>query len=658
MPFVPERPRWEMEALEPNPDCESCNCESCGRASELQGGLCPACRLVVGEETIAPNSDGTKPPSSPSGPGHVQASMPKTFGDYDLIEEVARGGMGVVYKALHRQLNRISAIKMIVSGRFSSVEELQRFHIEAEAAAKLDHPGIVPVYEIGEVDGQAFFAMKYIEGGSLADHIGSFRDRPREAMELLAKVVRAVQHAHQRGILHRDLKPANILVDHDGSPLITDLGLAKKTGGGSNLTHTGAVLGTPSYMSPEQASGNSIITTAADIYSLGAIMYELLTGRPPFQGDSAMDIVMKVINSAPEKPSKHRTDVDRDLELICMKCLESNPADRFTAADGLANDLEAWLAGDSISIKAPSIFAQTGRWFRNNQRTAYIGLIVLLGMLVTLPFTLTFLMGSSNNFKDVYSRFPQEQTPFLFSFGQMSTVFDFIALFFLVCLFWPTAGWLNAVIAKPKTKLQAAGIGVLTSSVILIFFYLLVGWMPLIRGATAESSERTKILAEAIWPKDGQDQEVAIQKANELFIGLDQIPESERAEIVANRMTSDQVAAAFEFLGPFSLVCCILCMPIVFGTVIGHILIQRRSRWWLSIMRYGIAWFFSFVIMVILITLIQGGGPMVNGEPAGAGSVSIILAVCSVVVFLTLRRWRRVPNTESHGSQGALSRAT
>ena len=217
--------------------------------------------------------------------------MPQQFGEYELISEIARGGMGVVYKARHQRLNRIAALKMIISGRFSSEDELRRFHIEAESAARLDHPGIVPVYEIGEVEGQPFFAMKYIEGGSLAEQMDQLREHPREAMALLAKVARGVHHAHQRGVLHRDLKPGNILLDEMGEPLITDLGLAKSTTNDSNLTNTGAVMGTPSYMPPEQAAGGGV-TTAADIYSLGAIMYQLLTGEPPHKGESAMETMM------------------------------------------------------------------------------------------------------------------------------------------------------------------------------------------------------------------------------------------------------------------------------------------------------------------------------------------------------------------------------
>jgi len=201
--------------------------------------------------------------------------------NYELLEEIARGGMGVVYKARHTKLNRIAALKMILGGRFSSQDDVQRFHIEAKAAAGLDHSGIVPVYEIGEHDGQAFFAMKYIDGGSLVQNVDRFRADPRAAVTMLASVARAVNHAHQRGVLHRDLKPANILIDEAGQPLITDLGLAKTTTGDSELTRTGAVLGTPSYMSPEQAQSTESVTTAADIYALGAIMYDLLTGQPP-----------------------------------------------------------------------------------------------------------------------------------------------------------------------------------------------------------------------------------------------------------------------------------------------------------------------------------------------------------------------------------------
>jgi serine/threonine protein kinase len=225
---------------------------------------------------------------------HLDGTQP--FGDYVLIEEIARGGMGVVYKARQISLNRTVALKMVLPARLASEDDVRRFHTEAEAAANLDHPGIVPIYEFGRHEGQHFFSMKLIEGESLATAIPRFVRDKRRAVELVAQLASAVHHAHLRGILHRDLKPGNVLLDKSGAPHISDFGLARQVEGGSELTRTGAIIGTPSYMPPEQARGEKGITTASDIYSLGAILYELLTGQVPFQGPNPLATVLQVLN--------------------------------------------------------------------------------------------------------------------------------------------------------------------------------------------------------------------------------------------------------------------------------------------------------------------------------------------------------------------------
>jgi serine/threonine protein kinase/WD40 repeat protein len=315
------------------------------------------------------------------------------FGDYELLEEIARGGMGVVYKAKQVSLNRTVALKMILAGQFASPDDVQRFHREAESAANLDHPNIVPIYEVGEHQGQHYFSMKLIDGGSVADHVGELRKDRKKAVRLVAQAAWAVHYAHQRGILHRDLKPANILIDKDGQPHVTDFGLAKKVAGDSGMTQSGAIVGTPSYMAPEQAAAKKDLTTAVDVYSLGAILYELLTGRPPFRGATPLDTLMQVMEKEPPRPRTLDRTIDRDLETIALKCLAKAPGQRYSSAEALAEELERWLRGEPISARCVRLPVRLWRWYRRNPVVALTSTAALLGLLVGISLLFIIIVN-------------------------------------------------------------------------------------------------------------------------------------------------------------------------------------------------------------------------------------------------------------------------
>ncbi len=287
--------------------------------------------------------------------------------------------MGIVYHARQVKLNREVALKMIRAGVLADDVELRRFQNEAEAVAQLDHPGIVSVYEVGEHEGQRYFSMKLINGGSLADRLDAYRDDARSAAALMAEVATAVQHAHARGILHRDLKPANILLDGQGKPHVTDFGLAKKLEASIELTQSGAVMGTPAYMSPEQSMGRrGAVTTASDVYGLGAVLYAVLTGRAPFQGDSVIDTLQAVRERPADAPSRVNRMVPRDLEVICLKALEKEPRRRYASARELADDLNRWLNGEPVAARPVSSSARTWMWCK--RRPAIAGLSAALAL--------------------------------------------------------------------------------------------------------------------------------------------------------------------------------------------------------------------------------------------------------------------------------------
>jgi serine/threonine-protein kinase len=290
-----------------------------------------------------------------------------SFGDYQLIEPIAKGGMGIVYKARQRKLNRVVAVKMILAGQFADRTDVDRFYAEAEAAAALTHPNIVAIHEIGEVSGQHFFSMDYIEGQSLAGMVRDSTFTPPQAAEYVRVIAETMQFAHERGIVHRDLKPSNILVDKQLRPLITDFGLAKQVSNQSQLTMSGAIVGTPSYMPPEQAAGDGDrVGPRSDIYSLGAILYELLTGRPPFRAASPFETVRQVIENDPLSPRLVNPGVPKDLETICLKCLQKDPAKRYDTSQDLAAELQRFIVGEPIHARPVGKAERIWRWCKRN----------------------------------------------------------------------------------------------------------------------------------------------------------------------------------------------------------------------------------------------------------------------------------------------------
>jgi serine/threonine protein kinase/Tfp pilus assembly protein PilF len=312
--------------------------------------------------------------------------MQMEFGDYELLEEIGRGSQGVVYRARQKSLNRTVALKIIGLGHWASKAHVKRFRREAEAAASLEHPCIVPIYEVGERDGACYFSMRFVEGGQLDEILKREPISPRRAVELIVKLASTVHYAHEHGILHRDIKPGNILLDANGEPHLTDFGLARLLETESSITHTLDVLGTPSYMAPEQAAGkNAAVSSATDVYGLGAVLYQLLTGHPPFAGGTTYETIKLLLETEPRQPRLLNPKIDRDLSTICLKCLEKDPKRRYPAAAGLAEDLQHWLKHEPILARHTGIFTRGRKWVRRNVAVAaLITLSVALAISIAL----------------------------------------------------------------------------------------------------------------------------------------------------------------------------------------------------------------------------------------------------------------------------------
>jgi TolB-like protein/tRNA A-37 threonylcarbamoyl transferase component Bud32 len=355
----------------------SATCEKCGAVIRLDIGICVSCLLREGLDTGHEISRA----DYESVLAEVDAPAKQwRLGNYEILDEVGRGGMGVIYRARQRHSRRIVALKRVLSYQADSPETLMRFRREAEAVASLDHPDILPIYEVSESeDGLPFFSMKFATGGSLREAALSLRSEPRKCVELMAKVARAVEYAHGRGILHRDLKPGNILLDDRGEPLVSDFGLAKWLDANNDLTKSLTTFGTAGYIAPEQAEGaTAALTAAGDVYSLGAILFDLLTGRPPFLGANALSVIRQASETTAPKLRSIAHSLDRDLETICARCLERDPKARYQSAGDLATDLERWLGGRPIVARPVSAPARMWRWSRRNPKLIGVGVAGLL----------------------------------------------------------------------------------------------------------------------------------------------------------------------------------------------------------------------------------------------------------------------------------------
>lgn len=577
----------------------------------------------------------------------ADSSELNSFGEYDLIDEIARGGMGVVYRARHRKLNRIVALKMILSGQFASQEDVARFYLEAEAAANLDHAGITPIYDVGDEQGQPFFAMKLIEGGSVESSIGVFEKDLRKSAELIVQVALAIHHAHQRGILHRDLKPNNILLDEDRNPLVTDFGLAKMTDRESGHTRTGAIMGTPAYMAPEQAGSGKSVTTSADIYSLGAILYRLITGQPTYQADSALDIVMKSLNEDPAPPRELNTAIPLDLELICLKCLQREPTLRYNSAADLAEDLEHWLAGEPVSVRPPSVGTLASVWMKQNVQMAVGAALVgsLTGALISFSM---FAAVFSVNFDFVASTyrdyFPQQKPPLMaIPFQSPSWSFP------VVLVGWPLliaiCGYFVVRVTKPPSRQAAASSGLIAGAFCAGLMAMVGTIGPLMSSTIGQIEEDLNLLSTAAYGDEVEAKSARRSLINR-YPDLEKYSESDRGIVIQRKIRSDLIAGLpIGLWGGFSVF--LMTMPLV---MLGSIYAWRlQSHNWSKLYTFFkyIDAAFAFSILISFLILLFLTRPLGAGIyiPPFFGTVMLVGALV-IALAAAIKAWSwylRVP---------------
>ncbi len=521
-------------------------CPECGTSfdRQLTAGLCPRCLLTTGSQTDTDAECGETLDTDASGAKTADAfemqAVASSFAGYDLIEEIARGGMGVVYRARDQKLGRDVALKVILSGQFASASDVRRFYLEAESAASLDHPGVVPIYEIGEHDGHHYFTMKLIDGGSLAGAMPELRRDPRQFADKVAQVAEAIDYAHRRGILHRDIKPANILISEDGRPLVTDLGLAKRIQADSDLTGTGAIVGTPAYMPPEQASGSKEVTTAADVFAIGAILYEGLVGHPPYQAESAVRALVMAAKGDIKRPCEIDRKVDKTLELICMKCLATDPKQRYASAGLLAEDIRHWLAGEPVSVRPRSLVTVFGGAIASQLRSVLGAMLIgaMGGLAFGIPLfsRLARQIFGENNFHitQLQKTVPSTQLGDSWWLHMPEWLGPLGILFGLG--FTLALGVLLNRLVRPQDTKQAIAIGLVAGLLMTIvqfgFFGIAAGW----QSYRMQSGNEIATLAEVGFgaPEGRSD---ALNEIYTTYPDVKALPQSQQAKVLSDAMS-------------------------------------------------------------------------------------------------------------------------
>jgi eukaryotic-like serine/threonine-protein kinase len=533
-----------------------------------------------------------------------------SVGDYELIREIARGAKGVVYEARHRRLQRVVALKMILAGQYATDEDRQRFRIEAEAVARLEHPHIVPIYEVGEWAGRQFFAMKYVPGGSLVGRVDELSKDPRAAAAVLAKIARAVHFAHQRGILHRDLKPANVLIDDEGEPYVTDFGLAKKIEADSTLTQSGQVIGTPAYMAPEQAAGKvRSLTLAADVYSLGAILYHVLTGRPPFRGESVYEMLTHVIECEPEPVRAAHFAIDRDLEAIVLKCLAKEPEGRYESAGSFADDLGRWADGERIHARPISGWELARSWLRKNFTAAWMAPVfgLLIGLLLGAYSWTKLFVDFVNVFGSAYDVLPSIPRPWPTTlhlpFLGRPAVSNVLQVLLILAL--STMGLLTVLLARSKNRMADIAAGLVAGFVTGMVMFA-TGWGALYVQTEMRLTESTEFeywkTFHAAWADTGSPERAELL---ERYPDLRALAPDDRARTMARKYYYDHTMALAGGIGKGFLFMLVLG-PLLCATqalVAGTLLRRSRSRGEAALRYFEVAIPGILAIVVIPLTL-------------------------------------------------------